>query len=220
MKRNLIICILVLCTTILYAQQITKPSEYHFQKKSLYELLPVTSDDIVFLGNSITDGGEWAELFDNKNVKNRGISADRTYNVLERLDPIIKGAPKKVFLLIGINDLGAGFSSDVVLENTAKIIDRFQKESPRTKLYIQSILPVNNAFEKYAKRHGTKAAEIKEVNNSLIEYCKYNNVIYIDISTPLSDSEGRLNAKYTNDGLHLMGEGYLIWRDTIKEYVK
>lgn len=220
MKKNLVICILALCATTLYAQQITKPSEYHFQKKSLYELLPVTSGDIIFLGNSITDGGEWAELFDNKNIKNRGISADRTYNVLERLDPIIKGAPKKVFLLIGINDLGAGFSPDVVLENTAKIIDRFQKESPRTKLYIQSILPINNTFEKYAKRHGTKTAEIKEVNNSLIQYCKYNNVTYIDINTPLSDSEGRLNAKYTNDGLHLMGEGYLIWRETIKEYVK
>ena len=50
--------------------------EYWDQKTSLFDVLPVTSDDIVFLGNSITDGGEFAELFDMPNIKSRGTRSD------------------------------------------------------------------------------------------------------------------------------------------------
>ena len=51
------------------------PRRHNYQRwRSLFEVLPVYSSDIVFLGNSITDGCEWAELFNNRHVKNRGIS--------------------------------------------------------------------------------------------------------------------------------------------------
>ena len=34
------------------------------------------------------------------------------------------------------------------------------------------------------------------------------------------DDEGKLRRDLTNDGLHLLGNGYLIWRDAILPYVK
>ena len=80
-------------------------SSYNFQRRSLFEVLPIHSGDIVFLGNSITDGGEWNELLANPRVKNRGISGDRSGWLLDRLDPIVGGHPKKLFLMIGVNDL-------------------------------------------------------------------------------------------------------------------
>ena len=40
------------------------------------------------------------------------------------------------------------------------------------------------------------------------------------IETLFVDDQGRLRADLTNDGLHLMGQGYLIWRDAIKPYIK
>ena len=79
-------------------------NEYNYQKRSLFEQLPIRGNDIVFLGNSITDGCEWAELFNNRHIKNRGISADRSGWLLDRLDPIVNGHPKKLFLMIGTND--------------------------------------------------------------------------------------------------------------------
>lgn len=85
-------------------------NEYNYQKRSLFEQLPIRGNDIVFLGNSITDGCEWAELFNNRHIKNRGISADRSGWLLDRLDPIVNGHPKKLFLMIGTNDLAAGVS--------------------------------------------------------------------------------------------------------------
>ena len=45
-------------------------NEYNYQKRSLFEQLPIRGNDIVFLGNSITDGCEWAELFNNRHIKN------------------------------------------------------------------------------------------------------------------------------------------------------
>lgn len=220
MKKHITLLLLLLCASVVFGQNAYKPSEYHHQKASLFALLPITSNDIVFLGNSITDGGEWAELFNAANIKNRGISADRTTDVLSRLDPIVKGQPRKIFLLIGVNDLGGGIEAAVVIENIKQIAERIAKESPATKLYIQSILPVNNTFKKFASRHGLRSNEIKEVNAALESYCRKGSATYLDINTPLSDSEGRLDARYTNDGLHLMGDGYIVWRDAIKKYVK
>ncbi len=196
---------------------------YHEQKTTLYDILPISSKDIVFLGNSITDGGEWSELFNNRHVKNRGISGDRSAWLLERLDSIIAGHPKKVFLMIGINDLAAGVSPREVYDNIMKLVERFQNESPWTKLYIQSVLPVNGRSFTTFKSHYKVKEQIVELNTLLRGFCGGNvedRVAYLDVYAELVDSNGDLNAAYTNDGLHLLGEGYTIWRDAIKNYVK
>ena len=97
MKRLLLLTLLLLGAGRVLAQ-----GEYYDQRRSLFEVLPIRSSDIVFLGNSITDGGEWAELFDNRHVRNRGISGDQTGWMLGRLDPILAGHPKRLFLMLSL----------------------------------------------------------------------------------------------------------------------
>ena len=179
-------------------------NEYNYQKRSLFEQLPIRGNDIVFLGNSITDGCEWAELFNNRHIKNRGISADRSGWLLDRLDPIVNGHPEEVAANIG------------------KLLDRFAEESPWTKIYVQSILPVNGVDTKAkAKNHWKKGAEIIEANKLIEALCEgRKNVLYIDVYSALVDQKGMLDQRYTNDGLHLMGEGYLAWKEVIEKYVK
>ncbi|WP_300749196.1 GDSL-type esterase/lipase family protein [uncultured Alistipes sp.] len=215
MKKLILTFALLFCAAAVFAQ-----SEYNYQRRSLFEKLPVTSRDIVFLGNSITDGCEWNELLGNPRIKNRGINGDRTGWMLDRLDPIIAGQPRKLFLLIGTNDLAANIPPEEVLANIRKIVERFQSEAPRTKLYVQSVFPVNDAFKKYAAKHGRHDADIVTVNKGLQALCKEKGIVYIDLWTPLADENGKLDKAYTNDGLHLMGEGYLVWRDVVKPYVK
>ena len=123
-----------------------------------------TPPAVVFMGNSITDGCEWAELFNNRHVKNRGISGDRSGWLLDRLDPIVGGHPKKLFLMIGVNDLAAGVSPDEIVANVARLIDRFQSESRWTKIYVQSILPVNGeSFAKF-RNHYEHGRQIVPLN--------------------------------------------------------
>lgn len=215
MKRIILLALALFVAGTAFAQ-----NEYDAQRRSLFEVLPIRSNDIVFLGNSIIDGCEWAELFDNRHVRNRGISGERTESLLDRIDTLIAGHPKKLFLMIGVNDLAAGATPAEVADNVAKLIDRFKAESRWTKIFVQSILPVNGrSFEKYPD-HYAQAAAIVETNRLFEALCIEKQVTYLDVYTALVDTNGDLNAAYTNDGLHLTGPGYLLWRDTIKPYVK
>ena len=194
--------ILILFTALFAAGSVFAQSEYNLRRRTLFEVLPVLSSDIVFLGNSITDGCEWAELFNNRHIKNRGISGDRSGWLLERLDPIIEGHPKKLFLMIGINDLISGASPDEVLANIGRLIDRFQAESRWTKIYVQSILPVNGDLPGYERRKAC-APLIVPTNKRLEALCDEKGVTYLDVWGALADENGNLDKRYTLDGLHL-----------------
>ncbi|MGL5682432.1 MAG: GDSL-type esterase/lipase family protein [Marinifilaceae bacterium] len=219
LKCFVILLIGLLISTGLFAQQQKKYSTFYYQRATLFEQLPVGKKDIIFLGNSITNGGEWSELFNNKHVKNRGISGDITQGVLDRLDPIVIGKPAKVFLLIGTNDLTRNVTADQVINNIELIIKRFAKESPKTKVYIQSILPVNPVFNMFGG-HTKNGARLPEINARIKSMTEKNGATYIDLYKHFLDAEGNMDVKYTNDGLHLTGPGYILWRDIVKEYVK
>ena len=85
-KNLLGLLVLLLLSPCGKAQITGKYGTYYDQRELLFESLPTSENDIIFLGNSITDGGEWNELFQNANCKNRGISADVTEGVLNRLE--------------------------------------------------------------------------------------------------------------------------------------
>ena len=189
-------------------------STYYHQRVSHFRTLPQTKDDIIFLGNSISDGAEWSELFNDLQVKNRGISGDISAGVLHRLDEIYDRKPSKVFLLIGTNDLARGIKVDSVVRNILWIADLMKVKSPDTKLYVQSLFPVNESFGKFAG-HMSKRKEITEVNRILRENAPARQYTFLNVSAALADSTGRLDRAYTNDGLHLTGAGYLKWKESV-----
>jgi lysophospholipase L1-like esterase len=188
---------------------------YYYHKKEHFESLPDTENEIIFLGNSITDGAEWFELFDgNVNIKNRGIGGDDTDGVLERLDEVTSSKPAKIFIMIGTNDLAFGKSVDHVISNHKLIIDRIKKASPSTKIYIQSVLPVDDAV------HYTRPNEdILAINQQLIEIVEKENLVYIDLVPAFKDDSGKLSKAYSIDGLHLNAAGYIKWKELIKQYI-
>ena len=192
---------------------IAQHSTYYYQKKSLFESLPLHKRNIIFLGDSITDSGEWSELFKNKKIKNRGISGDVTQGILDRLDGILKEKPKKIFLMIGINDLARGKTAEQVIEHIKQIANRIQSASPKTKLFIQSLLPVNDSFEKF-NSHTDKNKQVIKVNKAIQEMAG-NQFFYIDLHSSFKNAVGKLQKDYTNDGLHLNGNGYQNWKNII-----
>ena len=133
----------------------------------MFEALPVTSSDIIFLGNSITNGAEWAELFNAKHVKKRGISGDICMGVYDRLDAVLKGKPAKIFLLIGINDASRGAPADTIVSRIGMIVGKIKEDSPKTKLYLQSVLPVTDHYNMF-KGHTSRWRVIPEINKGLV----------------------------------------------------
>jgi lysophospholipase L1-like esterase len=191
---------------------------YYRQRVTHFLTLLQSKNDIVFLGNSITDGAEWSELFADSRVKNRGISGDISAGVIHRLDATVKGKPAKVFLLIGINDLSRGISPDSVVKNILLIASYLRQETPATALYVQSILPVNNIYGKF-ETHTNKGELIKQVNTQLQQNASAYHYTFIDLNTVFCDAEGKMNERLTNDGLHLKGAGYMLWKHLVYPYV-
>jgi lysophospholipase L1-like esterase len=189
-------------------------STYYHQRLTQFKSLPQTTGDVIFLGNSITDGGEWGELFDDLRVKNRGISGDVSAGVLNRLNEVAQRKPAKVFLLIGINDLARNVSPDSLVKNILLIASYLKQETPSTRLFVQSVLPVNDAFGKFSG-HTNKAAQIKQVNERLKQQAVTYQYDFLDLHAAFADENGKLKKELTNDGLHLLDKGYLLWKHLV-----
>jgi len=193
-------------------------STYYHQRATLFKSLPQTSGDIIFIGNSITDGGEWSELFNDLRIKNRGISGDVSAGLIHRIDEVVQRKPQKVFIMIGTNDLARNVSPDSVLKNIFWMVKHLRQQSPSTKVFVQSILPVNEVYGKFGG-HTSKGAQIKTVNAQLAQQATTQGYTYVDLYKAFSNSAGKLKETLTNDGLHLNGEAYLLWKHLVYPFV-
>ena len=218
MKRVLIF--LLSCFPVMVMAQAAYDSSFRFyyydQKLSMFELMPDQKKEVVWLGDSITDGGEWSELFPGITTLNRGISADNTFGILNRLYEIIKRKPAKIFLLLGINDIGRNIPDSIILRNYKHIADSIHIQLPHTKFYIQSILPTNNNYTDF-KNHQNKTSHILFINEALKKLCSNPQTIFVDLYSHFTDEEGKLDKRFTNDGLHLTGTGYKKWKQVLQE---
>lgn len=190
----------------LISESLVADLPFRNQRRDMFRMLPITSNSIVFMGNSITQGNEWSELFANDfRVVNRGISGNSSAEIMNNLDYVVAGKPAKVFLMIGIND---GADPGIVIPAIRKTIEIFQRESPATQVYIQSILP-------YGGRENVK------ITNAILKtLCAEKGVTYLDIYSKLggTDTNLSLNPAYTNDNLHLLGTGYRKWTEGFEAY--
>lgn len=179
-------------------------------------MLPDGKEEIIFLGNSITDIGEWTEIFQDIRVKNRGISGDNSFGVLDRLKEVTSSSPLKIFLMIGINDLAQKIPDDTIIRNYERIVRKIKTTSPATKIYLESILPTNNEFSEF-QRHQNKDIHIRILNAALGKIAADEGCTFIDLYSRFLGTDGKLDKKYTNDGLHLKGEGYMLWKRILLE---
>ena len=178
----------------------------------------ITGKDIIMLGNSLTEGGkDWAQRLDNKNVRNRGISGDNVIGVYDRLHQILPGHPAKLFLLIGVNDISQDSTTNGIISNISMVVDRIRKESPDTKLYLQSLLPINESFGRWKKLEG-KSAMIPEINAGLEALAREKGATFVNIFPLFTAKETNvLRPELTGDGLHLNEDGYKIWAKALKK---
>ena len=219
MKVSLYLLLFFAYTNLFGQVDSTYRTYFYEQRQSMFELLPDTEGEIIMLGNSITNGGAWEELFQNPRVKNRGISGDNTFGVLARMDEVLSSKPAKIFILIGINDIALNNAPEVVLVNYRKIIQRIIKDSPGTSIYVQSLFPTNNDFTRFAG-HQNKDDKVRAVNAGIAQLAIEFGLTFIDLYPQFQNSEGKLDTLYTNDGLHLLGPGYVKWAEILRPFVE
>ncbi len=176
--------------------------------------------NVVLLGDSITEGFDIEKYLPGRRILNRGIGSDVIGNdlpsndkrgVIKRLDSsVFNCAPTDVFILIGINDLGQGHTPETVESGYREMLSRIRKHRPELNLYIQSVLPCRDRFAKHN-------ANILDVNRRLQKLATEFDAKYIDLHSSLTDGDGMLKQEYTNDGLHLTEPGYHVWKVILAE---
>lgn len=178
-------------------------------------------EKVLFVGDSITDFYHLDEYYsyDNKLLINSGISGYKTTDIMRRFNNLVEQhQANKMFLMIGTNDLGVGTKRDEVVKNIITIINETKEKSPATKIYLESIYPVNPS--KRPKNENRKNEDIRYINEKMKDYCLENNVTYLDVYHILEDEEMNLKSEYTDDGLHLNNDGYIELTNYLKTYVE
>lgn len=187
------------------------PFQLFYERRcSQFNEFPVLSDGIVFLGDSLTDEARWNEIFPGLKTFNRGVSADRTEHVLARLDQITKAKPYMIFIMIGTNDLRYGVKQETIISNYRKILTLIKNKSPKTTIFVQSLLPRRAEFQE----------RIESINDELFLLSKESDCAYINLYSAFLDKDGSIKNEYSNDELHLLGAGYLKWKELIEPYIK
>ena len=191
----------------------------HSEPRVETKIEEVVPENIVFLGDSITDFYDLDKYYEEYHVVNSGINGNETHDILGDMNGrIYQYNPSKVFILIGTNDL----QRDKSIDNIKKIVEGIEDNRPQAQIYIESIYPINNTDAEKIDHNmvGKRTNEdIKEINDKLESYCKEKNITYIDLYNLLVDDEDNLKEEYTNEGLHISDEGYEVITEKIKEYL-
>ena len=216
MKKITTILCLLLMATIAFADEPFRNHRY-----DSFKVLETNNENIVFIGNSITDMHCWSEAFKTSDgrylpIVNRGNSGTYSTEQSNNLESYIAGKPKKVFMMIGTNDIatsgGLNFSGEQVLQYVKSMVDRIHMRSPQTKIYLYSIL--NN------KTNNRVEATWLHTNKIVKEYVEAQDVewlTYIDLYDKLTGvAQGGV---WSYDYLHLTAAAYKVWCETICEYL-
>ena len=169
--------------------------------------LPVGSNQVIFMGDSITEGMNFNTYFPNKPYVNRGISAQTTPQMLVRFrSDVINLHPNVVIILAGINDL-VGVKEDDSVESIAGHIKSMSElaQAHRIKVILASVLPVCGDI---AKRR--LPSKILEMNAILKSYAAENGILYLDYFSAFVGNDGLLKSEFTHDCLHMNQAGYNI----------
>jgi len=200
-----------------YVQQIKvklKPANtVNMVESTYFDNSPITQNDIVFIGDSHTHFFKFNEFFPLKRIINRGYPGDLTLDVLARLDKIVEQKPQKIFLCVGVNDILQQSAPNEVVKNIEQIVNKIQKSTPQTKIYIQSLLPTSwYATVNYPSSYG-----IEECNKHLKNLCEKKQIVFVDLYPHFVNEKHELKFEYDcGDKLHLNFFGYKKWAEVVE----
>jgi lysophospholipase L1-like esterase len=158
-------------------------------------------ESIVFVGDSITAGGDWQKWFPDYAVSVEATPGDVTDRLTERLPAIIELQPETLAILIGANDFGQNRSVEYVVRSIEYFLAMVRQDVPGSRTLVQSIMPRGREY----------SSDIQEANRHLRQYALNVHAQYLDLWPAMATDEGELRPELTTDRLHLTPEGYEAW---------
>ena len=186
----------------------------------------ILNPNVVMLGDSITDFYDLDKYYgSDKLIVNSGINGNKTDDIINNIRKRVYAYnPSKLFLLIGVNDiLYNDASPETVISQIDEIVCEIREKLPNTKINIESIYPVNNEWKDNHDNRVKESSEVNETirktNDLLDDYCKENDIKFIDVYSSLLNEDNELNSEYSDDGLHPNDAGYEVITKILKKYM-
>jgi len=186
--------------------------------------------DLYFVGDSIarrwgaTDYPEllanWKENFFGWNAADFGWGADRTENILWRLEngELDDVHPRVIVILAGTNNIGAtpGGAAKIaeITRGVAGIVQVCRQKAPAATIIVTALFPRNDNM--------AVMTEIDAVNENLARIADGRIVRYLNVNDKLADKDGRLldGMMSPRDKLHPTLKGYQVWADGLKPILR
>ena len=168
--------------------------------------------DVVFLGDSITQGWEgagkavWERDVAPLGAVNLGVSGDRTEHVLWRLQeaPITRLQPRAVVVMIGTNNLGHGSSNaEQTLAGVRAVLAKVREQAPQAEILLLEIFP-------RGERINAMRGDIAQINQALRAHPP-QGVRTLALGDRWVQADGTISKEVMPDLLHLSPLGYEQW---------
>ncbi|MBR3042770.1 MAG: hypothetical protein IKH94_08865, partial [Eubacterium sp.] len=117
--------------------------------------------------------------------------------------------------MLGVNELGKGYAEEYAekYNDLIQYIHRIQKDA------VVIVMGVMYVTKEYSDTSEVFNNDNINARNSLVAgYIDGKDTMYLDINPAFLDESGCLDAKYTNDGIHLSAEYYELWVDFLKKH--
>lgn len=172
-----------------------------------------TDFDIAFFGNSITCCSDFQQFFPDLKIINLGYPGDNITGMLRRVPMLQAASPSKVFIMAGTNDI---FHLNITEfeRRYNKMLDLITESIPTAKIYLQSIIPMNQDMRSDAPSD----SKIQEANKTIEKIARRRGLVFIDIYSLYAEN-GKLPPCITRDGVHLCTQHYDRWAKKIEPFV-
>ena len=216
---------IIVLMTIMYVQKGKITFGRIIVKENVIEEKKIVAENIVFLGDSITEFYDLDKYYENVYHVQSGHNGDKTKDILDNMyDRVYKYNPSKVFIMLGINNfVYDDTSAEDVVKDIKEICEKIEDRNPYTEIYIESIYPYSGEW----KNHDGTAHDEEDVNNKITEankllkeYAKEKDYKYINVHDSLLNDDKKLDMKYSDDGLHPNEEGYKVITEKLIKYMK
>ncbi|MDR3551913.1 MAG: GDSL-type esterase/lipase family protein [Clostridia bacterium] len=181
-------------------------------------------NNTVFIGDACTLGITTYKIADNATVlAGNGLSAYSALKYKIKLNgqsqtimtAIAAKKPKRIYILLGSNDLTFLKSADQFTGPYGALLDALKQQLPDATIYVQSILPVTASYE--IKKPTITNTRIDEFNSALKALCDQKSVKYVDVEAIFKGPDGMLPKSLSTDGLNIRPKCYYQWLNYLSQ---
>ncbi len=150
------------------------------QEADLFKDISTDKPKNILLGDSLSHWFLPSRLPSNATWLNQGISGDKSFQTINRLEPLRGQQVDNIYIMLGTNDIRYGSSDEDILNNIRNIISKAKTMDIVSNIIVQSILPT--------RLDNMPIFRIRSLNNQIKIITEQEQIKYLNVFDSMLDS--------------------------------